>query len=93
MDKIAAGSSSDRRDLFERRQPTRNEPRNRRKKNFWGCFVLICVIYAAILGMVTRCLGGLLVNQFHQLAIARDHVVFHLVGRDLGEELLGTFDL
>jgi hypothetical protein len=57
MDKIAAGSSSDRRDLFRESISRLGMNLEIVEKDFWVCFVLTCVIYAAVLGMVARCLG------------------------------------
>lgn len=36
---------------------------------------------------------GALLNEFHEFAVARHHVVLYLIRSDLGEELPGTFDL
>ena len=57
MDKIAAGSSSDRRDLFRESASRLGMNPAIVEKDFWVCFALTCVIYAAVLGMVAGCLG------------------------------------
>ena len=52
MDKIAAGSSSDRRDLFRESISRLGINPAIVERDFWVCFALTCVIYVAVLGMV-----------------------------------------